>query len=502
MKSQPILPFLPTTPSGDRPGTAVPGVDPGFAKTLDRHRRMPGPSRPAPVEPRRTVEPPRAERRPEPAPSREPERRPEPKRTESSDRSARGEPVDRHREAESRGSTADVEDKEPTAEAATETESRGEAEETPATTAESQVEDGSADPELAVESPGSSLATLPAGDSEAVAVAEPAETADMITEGEGVELTSEPETAVDPSIGTEQDTDTEVDIEPDTEVGMEADTEDDKEEVDLEAGTTTMVLTETPSSAAGEAQDAPRSAGAGTEGSGADAIELDVASATHDSSAPAGEAIAVDLTVDGGQEDSDGSPSTPLAPGERPVTAAPAAGSAGPTVAIPTVGPTPDAPVAPPVTAAVPGSTTAAAATGTTAWEQVGTSIASTVRTLQDGSHRLLLRLYPKELGSVVLELTVSGERVDVRLLAQQAGTRDLLSQTAGELRQDLGQNGLTLGSMDVDLERGPESGATHDEGPNGDSGLRFGDGPAPSGRPEPRPVVARRSDSSLDLDL
>ncbi|MCP5029127.1 MAG: hypothetical protein GY929_22870 [Actinomycetia bacterium] len=477
MKSLPILPFLPAAPPGDRSGGPVPGTDPGFAKTLDRYRQMPGPNRPAPMEPHRSVAPHGPARRPEPQRSHEPER-PEPDRSRSVDGGERGEPADPSREIENRKPTDQTEENESAAPETTDEETGGTVEETKATTADeptAEIDPEGVSAELAFESPTVALAALASVGTET-----------SKTDG------PDGDTGVDELTIDLEATAGEADP-----VRLVVDT------AETEAAAPVPGPADEAISESGETREAAMMVGVGAGTPPADTVEADGSSAAIEASAPAVQADTLDLGTGAGTEGNDGAQPTLVTSGGRPVNAGPAPGPTGPVVVAPAVGVTTSTSVAPPVAAAVAGSTTAPAGIGTTAWEQVSTSIASTVRTLQDGSHRLLLRLHPEELGSVVMELTVSGGRVDVRLLAQQVGTRDLLSQTADELRQDLDQNGLSLGSMDVDLERGPESESTGDETADlGDSVTRFEDGSAPSRRSESRLATVRRSDSTLDLDL
>ncbi len=468
MKTPPIIPFLPSAPSGAGSGQSAPRLDPGFTETLDRHRQMPGPSRPASVEVHRSVEPRRVERRPESERAREADHRSEPERSGRPERRDRPETAERS-EVEDRNKADRLDD----ADSSQDGPGEADAEDTD-TDASEQPVDGDQVVELA---PGANPAMLLA------LVAAGAE-----QNGEsGGDLEVTAELAVDTSLEEVEAGDGQLIVED----GLVL-PDGNRATIDLRA--------EAEAALATEAEQAGPPAGATQRGG--EATPLDGSLPEADPEAQVADGPTIDLTADGVAAEAD-----PVAPTlwdgtNRPLEGGPVTGPAGPSVVVPVVAPSATTVEAASVATAVPGATAASAATGTTAWEQVSASIASTVRTLQDGSHRLLMRLHPEELGSVVLELTVSGERVDVRLLAQQVGTRDLLNQTADELRQDLGQNGLSLGSMDVDLEQGPESDSADEEtNTSGSAGSDDGAGSV-SGRSGLLQPGVRRSDSSLDLDL
>ncbi|MCP3854970.1 MAG: hypothetical protein GY745_11300 [Actinomycetia bacterium] len=475
MKTPPIIPFLPSAPPGAESGQSAPRFDPGFAETLDRHRQMPGPSRPVAAESHRSVEPHRAERRPEPERSREANHRPEPERSGRPERRDRPETAERS-EVEDRNTVDRLDDTDGGQDGPGEADTEVTTEDGEATDTTERPAEGDQAVELA-------LGTNPAMLSALVAAG-----AEQNGESRGdLEVAAEP--AVDPSL-------------EEVEVGDEQVIDGDGLVLDGGNRATTDLTADAEATLATEAAQASPPAGATKPGDKATPLDGSVPEADPDAQVVAGPTI--DLTADALAAEAETDPTAPtlVAGINRPLERGPASSPAGPSVVAPVVASTTTTVGAASVATAVPGATAASAATGTTAWEQVSASIASTVRTLQDGSHRLLLRLHPEELGSVVLELTVSGERVDVRLLAQQVGTRDLLNQTADELRQDLGQNGLSLGSMDVDLERGPESDSADEETTtSGSAGSGDGAGSV-SGRSGLPQSGVRRSDSSLDLDL
>ncbi|MDX9710797.1 MAG: flagellar hook-length control protein FliK [Trichloromonas sp.] len=104
--------------------------------------------------------------------------------------------------------------------------------------------------------------------------------------------------------------------------------------------------------------------------------------------------------------------------------------------------------------ASFPGPGTPAAATPFTLpvpEEQVYQQVASRL-TLVDGERhsRVTMRLYPEELGQVKLELTVEGDRVRVRMHAQNQQVQEVLEKYLPRLRESFEQQGLKLEEAQV----------------------------------------------------
>ena len=75
------------------------------------------------------------------------------------------------------------------------------------------------------------------------------------------------------------------------------------------------------------------------------------------------------------------------------------------------------------------------------------------VRRMADGSHRLSLQLHPEELGVVQLEVAVRDGQLHLRAATELEGTRRLLAASIPELREQLGEAGVSAGSLEVGAE-------------------------------------------------
>ncbi len=67
-----------------------------------------------------------------------------------------------------------------------------------------------------------------------------------------------------------------------------------------------------------------------------------------------------------------------------------------------------------------------------------------------DGSYDIQLQLHPKDLGVVHLAVTVHHGEVSIQMNAPDAGARDALRSGLSDLRQQLEDQGLSAGSMEV----------------------------------------------------
>lgn len=115
------------------------------------------------------------------------------------------------------------------------------------------------------------------------------------------------------------------------------------------------------------------------------------------------------------------------------------------------------------------------------------------------GAQEALLQLYPEELGRLVVRVSVENERVQLHMKAQDASVRALLESHLPLLRHALGEQGLRLEHVRIDVPSGAESGASGaydgDRGAAGAAAHGFGGdghhagrGGAPQG---PVPVAA-----------
>lgn len=145
----------------------------------------------------------------------------------------------------------------------------------------------------------------------------------------------------------------------------------------------------------------------------------------------------------------------PSAAGDAAALALP--GAAGVGIALPQ--PTSAAPGALPTSSATPPSTQAqiAASPGSPAFApELGAQISTFVRL---GVERAQLQLHPAEMGPVTVQILVEGAAAQVRLWAEQPGTRAALEQAMPTLAGQLRESGLTLtgGGVFEQAQQSPE---------------------------------------------
>jgi flagellar hook-length control protein FliK len=131
--------------------------------------------------------------------------------------------------------------------------------------------------------------------------------------------------------------------------------------------------------------------------------------------------------------------------------------------------------VAPASPAAAPPSATPTP----TPQQQVSTALMSSLRTGADGTHQLVVRLHPNDLGPVNVLARIEHGAVTVALTSTNDAARDALHQGLPQLRDDLRQAGFTGVAVSVD---------TADAGAGGQS--------APSGNPAARSTPSGGSDA------
>jgi flagellar hook-length control protein FliK len=183
---------------------------------------------------------------------------------------------------------------------------------------------------------------------------------------------------------------------------------------------------------------------------------------------------------------------------ERPSWQPPAAVDAAPSGA--TGADATAVPLAGPATAsgpAVPASPAAPAPTPPAPVAQQLVEHVTALATGPDGTHELTIELAPADLGRVQLEVRLGDGVLDVRVHADDPGTRRLLAGSLGDLRSALSEAGIAAGHLDVgDPRRDERSGTRRDPAmPTDDSTTDARAVRAPGGRP--RPV-----DSSTNLDV
>ena len=98
---------------------------------------------------------------------------------------------------------------------------------------------------------------------------------------------------------------------------------------------------------------------------------------------------------------------------------------------------------------------------------QVEGSIRWILRNQEKGAE---LQLHPENLGRITISLKVEGTVVHARLWASEASTLPLLQEHRAHLEQSLKQQGLNLGSFD--LQSGSRGRDTRSEDPNGAANL------------------------------
>ncbi len=106
---------------------------------------------------------------------------------------------------------------------------------------------------------------------------------------------------------------------------------------------------------------------------------------------------------------------------------------------------------------------------------------------LRQGSQSAELQLHPENLGKVTIQLKVDGNQVHARVWATEAGTIPVLSDHRATLEYSLRQQGLELGSFD--LQQGQRQGQqqAQSESPSNPRPLP---GEAQSGKRQETPTV------------
>ncbi len=105
-----------------------------------------------------------------------------------------------------------------------------------------------------------------------------------------------------------------------------------------------------------------------------------------------------------------------------------------------------------PVSAAIATPTPLSQAPGASAWpphEQVMTAVSPLLRRA-DGSYSIAINLEPEHLGRVTLQIQVRAGEVAVTMQAADASAREMLRDNLSSLRQQLEQQGMKAGQLDV----------------------------------------------------
>ena len=77
------------------------------------------------------------------------------------------------------------------------------------------------------------------------------------------------------------------------------------------------------------------------------------------------------------------------------------------------------------------------------------------VSMVRNGQDSIKIQLNPASLGHIQLKVATEGQQVMIRMLVENPATRDLLEGNVGLLRAELGQQGLTIDRLDLDLFSG-----------------------------------------------
>jgi len=110
---------------------------------------------------------------------------------------------------------------------------------------------------------------------------------------------------------------------------------------------------------------------------------------------------------------------------------------------------------------------------------------------VKNGQDSIKIQLNPASLGHIQLKVATEGQQVMIRMLVENPATRDLLEVNVGLLRAELGQQGLTIDRLDLDLFSGSNT--------SGQSGNQAGK-EAGSHHPH-RHQAARQSDEKASAD-
>ncbi len=77
------------------------------------------------------------------------------------------------------------------------------------------------------------------------------------------------------------------------------------------------------------------------------------------------------------------------------------------------------------------------------------------VSMVKNGQDSIKIQMNPASLGHIQLKVATEGQQVMIRMLVENPATRDLLEGNMGLLRAELGQQGLTIDRLDLDLFSG-----------------------------------------------
>jgi flagellar hook-length control protein FliK len=80
---------------------------------------------------------------------------------------------------------------------------------------------------------------------------------------------------------------------------------------------------------------------------------------------------------------------------------------------------------------------------------------------LNNNEHHLILKLYPRELGEVRVEMLVRDQQVSLAILTESSRIKEVVESNLGQFRENMERQGFTLGECMVSVDRGDDSGET-----------------------------------------
>lgn len=115
-----------------------------------------------------------------------------------------------------------------------------------------------------------------------------------------------------------------------------------------------------------------------------------------------------------------------------------------------------------------------------------------------DGAYTMSLQLYPEELGSVQVEISLRNGEISLAMLAVDVDAVEVLRAALPDLRTELESTGLTSTGVSVDLGRGDE---TPHRKQDAGAGTRTGDARSETAADEPATSLSG-SDATLDVRI
>ncbi|GEM_PF-5322041 len=104
------------------------------------------------------------------------------------------------------------------------------------------------------------------------------------------------------------------------------------------------------------------------------------------------------------------------------------------------------------------------------------------------------IRLHPEELGSVQLQMSIQGQRMSGRVVAETEAARSILAEHLPELRQRLAEQGIQVERLEVSLEGEPDP-----RGQQNQSGTQQGGAGQGSGHQQGHPRWTRSQPTATD---